>query len=215
MRTIFKAFIILPGLFFASLTWAQPQNAAQSLVQSLEKIETFRAHFAQKIRDGHGEQISHTKGEMVVRRPGKFYWKSQAPDPVLVVADGTFLWTYDIELAQVTKQKMKEALGNSPATILAGSLNQIMQDFTINFAKQGKCAKGADQCYLLAPKQKDAPFADIIIAFTKGNITEVKMRDSLGQNVHTVFSQIKVNQAVNNKMFAFAPPKGVDVIQGN
>ena len=52
--------------------------------------------------------MSLTKGDMIIRRPGKFYWKSQSPDPILVVADGKHLWTYDIDLEQVTDENSKK-----------------------------------------------------------------------------------------------------------
>lgn len=203
------------GKVGAQATSGKVQSPEQVLIQSLEKIETFKAHFSQKIRDANGSVLSQTQGEMMVKRPGKFYWKSQKPDPVLVVADGNFLWTYDIELSQVTKQKMQEALGKSPAALLAGSINQITKDFTIAYAKKNQCAKSAEQCFLLSPKQKDAPFADILLGMAKGAVLEVRMHDPLGQDVHTSFTQAKVNQALNTKLFSFVPPKGVDVIQGN
>lgn len=191
------------------------EQASDNLIKSLQKIETFKAHFVQKIRDANGQHVSKTSGEMIVRRPGKFYWKSQSPDPILVVADGKHLWTYDIDLAQVTKQELKQALGNSPANLLAGELSTLKDNFTITNAKKNQCkSKSSDECYMLHPHNKEASFADIIIGFTNGKLIEIRMRDSLGQDVYTLFSQVQINQNVENKLFNFVPPKGVDVIHG-
>ncbi len=186
--------------------------AADNLLKALQKIDTYKAHFVQKIHDANGEHVAKSQGEMMVRRPGKFYWKSQSPDQMLVIADGQFLWTYDIDLSQVTKQELKGALGDSPASLLAGSLTTLKQDFEIEDGKKNQCPK-SDECYLLHPKKKDAPFADIQIGFAKGKLAEVRMHDPLGQDVYTLFTKVVINEGVNDTSFKFVPPKGVDIIQ--
>lgn len=197
---------------FSALLFAAPsQGGAEQLIDALRKINTFKANFVQKIHDANGEHVAKTQGEMMVHRPGKFYWKSQSPDPILVVADGKFLWTYDIDLSQVTKQKLQEVLGNSPAALLAGSVDTLKDNFIISMGRKNQCPK-SDECYKLTPKQKDATFADIQIGFAKGKLTEVRMRDPLGQDVYTLFSKVLINEGVQDKLFAFVPPKGVDII---
>ncbi|OJV94968.1 MAG: outer membrane lipoprotein carrier protein LolA [Gammaproteobacteria bacterium 39-13] len=202
------------SLLLATFTFqavAEETDAAASLTKSLENIQTFRANFVQKIRGADGDNVSKSSGEMMVRRPGKFYWKSQAPDPVLVVADGKHLWTYDIDLAQVTKQDLNQALGNTPASLLAGSVVNLKDSFKISTAKKNQC-RGSDECYSLHPLSKDAAVADIVIGFAKGKLQEISMHDSLGQDVYTKFSKVEINKNLENKIFDFVPPKGVDVI---
>ncbi|MBS0289519.1 MAG: outer membrane lipoprotein chaperone LolA [Proteobacteria bacterium] len=198
-------------VIFSSGVFATEGEPADKLLQALQNINTFKAHFVQKIHDANGEHYAKSEGEIMVRRPGKFYWKSQAPDPILVVGDGKHLWTYDIDLSQVTKQTQNEALGNTPAALLAGSLSTLKENFKITQAKKTQCVK-SEECYLLHPMQKDAAFADILIGFAKGKITEIKMHDSLGQNVYTLFTKVEINQTLNDSHFAFSPPKGVDII---
>lgn len=189
------------------------QTPTEHLISTLEKTQTFRAHFTQKIRDANGEMIGNTKGEVAIARPGKFYWKSQAPDPILVVADGHHLWNYDIDLSQVTKQTLKDTLKNSPAQLLAGNVNTLKNTFSIGYAEKNQCNKTADTCFALKPKQKDAPFSNILIGLSKNKLTEIKMHDPLGQTVYTIFSQISINGKIDPQMFVFTPPKGVDIIR--
>jgi outer membrane lipoprotein carrier protein len=207
----FNFFVSLFVVMFATSGFTAEVDA-QGLTKALEKIQTYKAHFNQKIHDANGEHISKSQGQIMVHRPGKFYWKSEKPDPILVIADGKFLWTYDIDLSQVTKQDLKQALGSSPASLLAGSLVDLNKNFDISRGKKGQCKK-SDECYMLKPLQKDAPFADIFIGFMKGNLVEVRMHDPLGQDVHTLFTSVQINADVEEKLFAFVPPKGVDIIQ--
>lgn len=208
MLRISKSVLLTLGLCHGALLHAA--TAAEQLMATLQHINTFKANFAQNIHSAEGDRLSNTKGQVVISRPGKFYWKGQKPDQILVVADGKFVWTYDVDLEQVTKQDLKQALMNSPATLLAGDASKLGETFEINYAK--KCPAN-DTCYELKPKQKDSPFSTIIIRFTSDKLNEIRMRDPLGQNVRTVFSQVEVNQAINHKLFDFKPPKGVDVIQ--
>lgn len=202
-------FLGLVLLASATTAYAEPMD---DLIELLKKADSFEAKFAQRIKTQTGEKISSTDGKVVIKRPNHFYWKSQKPDPVLVVADGKNLWTYDIDLEQATKQNLTKALKNSPATLLAGSLDKFKEDFTISYAKEGACQKGKDKCFRLKPKQKDSPFKNVLIGFTKDNLVEIRMSDPLGQDVYTVFTDVKLNSPIKASLFNFVPPKGVDVI---
>lgn len=205
--------LTLPFLMVISFSsFGKDADAQADLIQSLEKINTYKAHFNQRIRDTNGEKISQSKGDIMVKRPGKFYWKSQAPDPVLVVADGKHLWTYDIELEQVTKQDLKPVLTNSPAALLAGKVETLTNNYKISFAKKASCQQ-SDRCFELRPLHQEEHFSHVFIGFSKNDLVEIRMKNSLGQDIYTRFTQVKVNQSIDNKHFAFQPPRGVDVIQ--
>lgn len=187
-------------------------DAGEDLLERLKKVEAFRASFSQNIRSSTGEKISDTRGEMVIRRPNRFYWKTQKPDPILVVADGKYLWTYDLDLAQATRQNLERALQDSPATVLAGSLDRLKQNFTIQYAKSGAC-RTRGSCFELKNKKKDTTFRNILIGFEDNKIREIKMSDPLGQRVYTIFSNVQINGPVEASLFRFVPPKGVDIIR--
>lgn len=213
MKKIRNSLVLILSAWISHAVAAESTDPATQLVALLKKMESFQGHFTQNIKSSTGEKISNTNGEVVIRRPDQFYWKSQKPDPILVVADGKFLWTYDIDLAQATKQNLKKALKNSPAALLSGSTEMFKEDFFIEHAKDGACKNAKDQCFKLKPKQKDSTFKNILIGFNQDKLVEIKMSDPLGQNVYTVFSDVKVNGTVNSSLFNFVPPKGVDVIR--
>jgi outer membrane lipoprotein carrier protein len=205
-----KAFLIT-SLLCSFQTFAA--DAGDTFTQLLQKVNTYQASFEQSIKDAHGQPVSKSKGDVTISRPGKFYWKSATPDQMLIVADGKYLWTYDMDLSQVTKQNLDAVLKNSPAGLLAGSAAKFTEDFNISTAKNAQCHQKADQCFSLKPKEKDSPFANIYMGFTKGKLINIRMNDSLGQDVRTDFSGVKMNQAVNKGKFSFKPPAGVDIIQ--
>ena len=99
-----------------------------ALAGGIEQLNAFiketraaRASFTQIVVDAEGTTLQDSSGVVEFSRPGKFRWHYVKPFEQLVVGDGTNLWVYDKDLAQVTKRKLGAALGSSPAALLAGS----------------------------------------------------------------------------------------------
>lgn len=208
MKTIRIAIIgLICGVPFSLLA----NTVSQEFVSLVENINSYEAKFTQNIKDDMGEVISSMQGEIKVLRPGKFYWKSAPPDAILVVADGQFLWTYDIELEQVTKQELALALSTSPAAILMGSTHQILTDFTVSKYNDVDC-QAETSCFALKPKADSEMFQDIKVIFKNKKLMEVRMDDPLGQHVKTEFTQVSVNNKIQEAVFQFSPPQGIDVI---
>lgn len=188
------------------------ESAADSLKKALNTVNTYEASFQQRIKDAQGSHISHAEGSVRISRPNHFYWKTTSPDPIWVIADGKHLWNYDVDLAQVTQQDLKPVMKNSPAGILAGDSDKLLQRFTVSLGKPKQCMAKTDQCFVLHPKETDAAYSQVLMGFQEGKLIEIRMKDGLGQDVQTIFKQVKINHPMDTKVFAFKPPKGVDVI---
>lgn len=204
------ASVLSIALFGPTLTFAQ---ASDDLMNKLKAMETFESTFTQRIKDEKDKVLNESQGYLQVKRPGRFYWKSEYPDELLVVADGHTIWTYDIELEQIVKQDQAESMGQSPAAILAGEVVDLGKEYKISYATE-TCSKSVDVCYILVPKS-DNQFKQIKIGFDGDNLKMIYMHDALDQSIDTRFNDIKLNQEVNDDIFDFSPPDGVDVIQGN
>ncbi len=188
-------------------------NAETHLLKYINQITSYQCRFVQSIDDPDGNVVSKMEGELSVLRPGRFLWKTNPPDPIIVIADGKNLWTYDVELEQVTQQELKSALASSPAAILIGSADQIMDDFKVSEKTTGACESTMQDCFILKPKKNEEMFKQIELIFKNNELVEVSMEDQLGQHVLTQFTHIDVNVAINQKMFDFVPPADVDVIK--
>tara|TARA_R110002110_G_scaffold33533_1_gene114703 strand:+ start:21837 stop:22478 length:642 start_codon:yes stop_codon:yes gene_type:complete len=205
--------IILVGFLSLTLNAYAKTDSETHLLKYIDKITSYQCRFVQSIDDPDGNAVSKMNGELSVLRPGRFMWKTNPPDPIVVVADGKTLWTYDIELEQVTQQDLKKALASSPAAILIGSADQIMADFNVTEIHTGACESKQQDCFILEPKHSEENFGQIKLIFRDDKLVEVSMDDPLGQHVLTKFTDINVNIALNNQLFNFVPPADVDVIK--
>lgn len=183
-------------------------SAVAQLKAFVSGSKTLSADFNQTVTNkGKREEAS---GRLEIARPGKFRWEYTKPYAQLIVGDGKTLWIYDQDLAQVTRKAQGAALGSSPAALLAGN-NEIERSYKLNEAgKQG------DLEWLAAsPKKQDNTFSAIRMGFKNNVLVEMQLTDSFGNDTRIVFSQQRQNAALPPARFAFAPPKGVDVVSGD
>lgn len=183
-------------------------SAVEHLREFIQKIQTFKANFHQKLLDQNFQVIQEASGSMMFQRPGKFRWIYEKPYQQLIVGDGNRVWFYDQDLNQVTVRRLDLAIGNSPAALLAGS-SAIEKDFNlteINIEDEIDWLEAT-------PKHKETNFELIRMGFTKtGELREMILRDNFGQFTLLVFSEIHFNPNLTIELFQFNPPSGADVI---
>jgi len=184
--------------------------AASTLDQLRAFIRTTHsatADFTQTVLDQQLTTLQRASGTLVFSRPGKFRWQYQTPYPQLIVGDGDKLWLYDQQLKQVTVRKLGQALGSTPAALLAGD-GAIEQYFHLK--DLGK--NGALDWLEATPKQNTGSFASIRLGFRGDMLAVMELHDHFGQTTIIRFHDFRRNPPINPAMFRFTPPPGVDVI---
>lgn len=195
-----------------ALAFAMPAlaDAIQSLQAFTKSARTLSGDFSQAVYDRNNHKTQEASGEMFFSRPGKFRWVYRKPYAQLIVGDGHTVWFYDADLAQVTKRKMDQAIGESPAALLAGS-NEIEKFFDL---KDDGQADGLE--WLVAtPKNKNGSFERVRLGFAEKQLKAMELKDNFGQRTLLKFSNVKENVKLDSGMFGFAPPKGADVLESN
>lgn len=189
----------VPAVAFAS--------GVDSLKNFLHSNRTVKSQFTQTVLDRNGKQIQVANGTMQFSRPGKFRWEYEKPYPQLIVGDGTKVWLHDADLNQVTVRKLDQALGNTPAALLAGN-NAIEQNFTLT---DGGKSNGLELVEA-TPKAKDGSFEQIRLAFRGSTLEVMELRDHFGQTTLIRFTGLELNPRLSPQLFTFVPPQGADVV---
>ena len=210
---------VMSSTVFAAPVAASEQQATTSLVKQLSGIQSISSNFEQttkvtnssKAPKKQGLSAQHMnqtfKGVMKVERPGKFYWETTSPAKQTIVTTGKVVWIYDPDLQQAVRQSLDDQVANTPALLLSGNTNQIMDAYRVTQPDRTKLY------YTLYPKQDDGAFQSLTISFGANKApTLMILQDSLGQTTYVRFSNIKVNPAIPASVFNFEPPKGTDII---
>lgn len=200
-----KTTILLSSLFL--LAAESHAGGVDALKSFISETRTAKASFSQIVTDQNGKLRQKSEGTLAFSRPGKFRWVYQKPYEQLIVGDGSKLWIYDADLEQVTVRKLGDALGSSPAALLAGN-NDIEKHYTL---KDVGSAGGLD--WLEArPKDKDSTFEAVRMGFSGNTLASMELKDTFGQTTILKLSKLEKNPAVNAGEFKFTPPKNADVI---
>lgn len=210
MKPIFKSFLILCAFFSLNVfaQTADDKQSAEQLRKLLDAMTTLQGKFAQTLYDNKGEQIEQSSGTFVLQRPGKFYWKTEQPYPQLLVSNQQTIWLYDSDLEQVTVRPFSDDLQQTPALLLSEDIDKLRKSFSI----QRTAPVAGQEKFTLTPKITEGLFQQLTLIFVSGQLQEFHLQDNLGQLTHFALSAAERNQAVDEDLFNFTPPPGVDVL---
>ena len=185
------------------------KDAADDLIQLLQKATTMQADFSQFAVNKEGKEVGkHTVGKMALERPGKFYWKTDYPSAQIIIANHDVIWLYDVDLAQATKSKIDYKQAGNPAMLLSGTDESLKQSFNVVKIDM----PGVGVWFALRPKMQNNFYKIIRLHFVDDQLVAMYIINNLGQNSEVQFENIILNQKFFAKLFEFSPPKGVDVI---
>ncbi|WP_373661491.1 outer membrane lipoprotein chaperone LolA [Uliginosibacterium sp. sgz301328] len=189
------------------LTAAHASDSLDQLRQFLSNTRTARANFEQSVVLRNGKPGQQASGNMLLQRPGKFRWTYEKPYSQLIVGDGTKLWSYDKDLNQVVVKAMGQALGASPAALLAGD-NALDKNFELSDAGEADGLAWLDA----KPKTNEAGFQHVRMGFKGGLPQAMEVQDAFGQTTRLRFTSFERNPSLPADSFRFTPPKGADVV---
>lgn len=199
-------FIFIVLLFFVN-AFSTDVLADSRLQAFISGTRTLSAQFTQVVTDRTGRKVQESQGSLHLSRPGKFRWVYSKPYSQVVVGDGTRLWIYDQDLEQVTVRKLDQALGESPAALLAGS-NEVEKLFAFRDAGEADGLTWLEA----TPRSKEGSFESVRMGFKDSDIQAMEVRDNFGQVTQLRFTGIRRNPRLSADLFRFTPPRGADVI---
>ncbi len=173
----------------------------------LTDVITLEGRFEQSLIDAEGTIIETTSGTLEIERPTRFRWSYTEPYEQWLVADGLNIWSYDLDLEQVTVKPQAEALANTPALLLGGSENALEQ---FNFG--GTTVETTTTWVRLDPKDKDSGFNRVELGFMDNEMRRMVFFDNLEQTTLVALYDVKVNEPIDAARFEFAVPEDVDLV---
>jgi outer membrane lipoprotein carrier protein len=206
---MFRSSVLSAVLLIAAIgaTGLAQAAAGARLNEFIQATRSGRVSFEQVVTAKSGRAPKSASGSFVFSRPGKFRWTYAKPFEQIIVGDGEKLWFYDKDLNQVTVRKLGNALGSTPAAILAGS-NDLAKNFTLEDSGEHDGLEWLDA----KPKAKDSTFELIRLGFNGAELAQMELHDSFGQTTLLHFSHFERNPTLPAELFHFTPPPGADVV---
>jgi outer membrane lipoprotein carrier protein len=200
--------------FFALLALVACNALVPALASGIDRLSQFMAstvtatgEFEQRVLSRDRKLVQQSRGTLAFARPGRFRWTYAKPYPQVIVGDGARVWIYDEDLNQVTVRRLGQALGATPAALLAGS-NEALKAFEL---KDEGTREGLEWVEAI-PRDKESGFDRIRLGFGFSGIERMELLDAFGQTTELRFNALQRNPRVDPALFSFSPPKGTDVV---
>lgn len=202
---------LLAVLVFLAVS-VHAQNATDELGEDLvnnflTNVITMESRFEQSLIDADGVVIETSSGMLEIERPTRFRWSYTEPYEQWLIADGLNVWSYDLDLQQVTVKAQRKALANTPALLLGGSENALE-----NFDFAGTTIEEMTTWVRLEPKEKNSGFSRVELGFIGGELRRMVFFDHLEQTTLVALYDVKINEPIDASRFEFVVPDDVDLV---
>ncbi len=212
-------FTIALAVFYSSLiihhssfsAWAASvPDLVKRLQARYDSTAGFRADFTQEVESATLGQKVEARGTVVFKKPGRMRWEFSEPQQTLVSVV-KFFWLYQPTEKQVLKTPFQQVFSSTtPASFLLG-VGRLDQDFSVSLT--GETAE-AYQLRLTPKKDPEAlGVLDLAVSAKTFDILQATITDPLGNVTRLSFSHIDRTAPLDDALFRFTAPPGVDVIE--
>ncbi|MFN4264869.1 MAG: outer membrane lipoprotein chaperone LolA [Aquabacterium sp.] len=197
-------------------------DGVQTLRTFVKEVNSGRGAFTQVVTSPDGKRVRKSSGSLEFQRPNQFRFTYQTPAEQVIVGDGKKVWMWDADLNQVAVRPMTQAMGSTPAALLAGG--SLDKDFVLkNVAASSTSAAAATSAgsqqrdasiewVEALPRTKDGQFQSVRVGFRGPNLAALEILDSFGQRSRLDFTQFESKVTLPAARFQFTPPQGADVL---
>ncbi|MFG6413990.1 outer membrane lipoprotein chaperone LolA [Roseateles sp. DC23W] len=182
-------------------------DAVDALRDFGRDVKSGKANFTQTVTSPDGKRKKVSSGSFEFQRPNRFRFAYAKPFEQTIVADGTKVWIFDADLNQASSRKLADALGATPAALLAGT--DLERDFTLKAA----AAEGGLEWVQAVPKQAESTIQTLKLGFKGKDLAAMEIVDGFGQRSRLDFSAVQANVALAADRFQFKLPAGADLIE--
>lgn len=207
---------LLTSLLVCLSSVAVHADGLQDLEKFLREVDSGKSSFTQVVTSPKraNETVARSKtssGTFEFLRPNRFRFVYAKPFEQTIVADGQTLWLHDVDLNQVTSRSQKDALGSTPAALIAAGTD--LKGLSDAFEMKAAPARDGMEWLEARPKDRNGQLQVVRVGFRQGQLSALDIEDSLGQRSALTFSNWQVNAPLKAGDFKFQPPAGAAVIK--
>lgn len=182
-------------------------DAVDDMKAFIRDVKSAQSDFTQTVTAPDGIKKKVSSGTFEFERPNRFRFSYKKPFAQDIVADGQKVWIYDADLNQVSSRRITQAIGATPAALLAGGT--LDKDFDLKPLPDRDGLNWAEAI----PKQKDGAFRSVQVGFKDHTLAAIEITDGFSQKSLLTFARLSANVSLPPETFQFKIPAGADVIE--
>ncbi len=169
----------------------------------------FSAKFKEVISPAGGAKRER-EGTVYYRKPGLMRWEFSGEDQELIVSDGKLLYSYQPDLNQVIETPLAQAFRSSSFAAFMLGIGNVQRDFDASIPATSE----SDGLTHVTLKPKNGgDLVEMGLDPTTLNLQTLRLTDALGDGTDLTFSDFKSGAPLDDKLFAFIPPTGADIVK--
>lgn len=207
---VLRAAVLLAPLAYARA--AAPDDAvseARRVEAALNGMRGLVARFTQTVESPGLPRPQIERGTVYLLRPGRMRWEYDEPRGKLAVADGRRSWLYLPEERQVLVAPLRSIEAGRGVPLLMRGRIDLTGDFDIDW---GPRPENGPRPLLLTPRSPSAEYRYLLLEPGPDHLVRVLTAvDPLGGRVTYRFSLVTQVGDLDETLFRFVPPEGVEV----
>ena len=200
---------------------ATTETSNLSVDQILDRVETkytnskFSADFIQKSTIKAMNITDMATGKVYIKYPGMMRWEYEKPDRQIIITDGDKLWVYRPEDNQVMTGKAPTFFRDGKGASFLSDVRLIRQKFDIALEPGQPTESDLFYHLKLIPREKTMDISQIRLMVSKQtfNVLQVMTLNFYGDETRIDLINFAFGVDMDDSLFSFTIPQGVDVIQ--
>jgi outer membrane lipoprotein carrier protein len=196
---------------------AQAQDVhqmARAVDEHYNHLRTLQTDFTEVYRGAGAERTE--SGTLWLKKPRKMRWEYRSPREKLFVSDGKAVWFYlpaERQLRKTDFRKLDDL--RSPIAFLLGKTKLENELHGLSKAADRIPADRSNTILRGVPKAMSDRVSEVLVEITPSNrIARIVFTEVDGATTEFQFAAMKEDVVVNDHLFQFSPPAGVETIEG-
>lgn len=179
------------------------------LQDKYNNVSTVTAEFTQEVVSKSFGTRHVSTGRAYFKKPGRMRWAFLAPTRDELVSNGRKLWFYQPDLNQVIEKTVWP--GGNIATDFLSGMGNLRRDFIVKLSAEDASGYVLE----LTPMVPQTSARKISLGIDRTDLTvrRTAVEDFFGNVTTVTFRDILFNVAMNDSIFEFKAPPGVEVIR--
>jgi outer membrane lipoprotein carrier protein len=204
-------------LFFASgISFGEPVPLDELIAKAqerYEKTQDIKAQFIQEVTIKSVNKTEREEGVVYVKNPRRMLWVYSKPKAKKLIINPKKAWLYIPEDHAAYVQDTENIYKSRLAVKFLSGIGKLSEDFHVGFSKPDNVDRNGNYLLTLIPKVSDTGVDKLYITIDKENfqIIQCSFADLYGNVTRIKLSDIRINNNLDDKLFSFKPPTGVEV----
>jgi outer membrane lipoprotein carrier protein len=178
-----------------------------------EETHDLKAQFIQEVTIKAMNKTEREEGVVYVKNPRRMLWVYAKPKAKKLIINPQKAWLYIPEDRAAYVQDTEKIYRSKLAVKFLSGIGKLSEDFHVGFSKPDTVDRKGDYLLTLIPKVSDTGVDKLYITVDKENfqIIQCSFTDLYGNITRIRLADIRINNNLDDKLFNFKPPSGVEV----